>query len=75
MFLNKGGQFALSDDSHGVDQVGTRYGKLLGFVEEAGIKEIVYLEKGSSTTDVRFPNVTTNTVTLQQLKNAWPSFD
>ncbi|KAL8822540.1 MAG: hypothetical protein Q9191_006725 [Dirinaria sp. TL-2023a] len=71
LFLEKGGQFTLSDDSHGVDQVATNYDKLLQFVERTGIKEVVYLRQGSATTDARFPNISTDIVTLQDLKEIW----
>jgi len=73
VFLERRGQFALSDDSHGVDQVGTSYDRLLRFVEEIGIKEIVYLEKGSTTRDARFPNISMSTIAVQDLKALWCS--
>jgi len=73
VFLERRGQFALSDDSHGVDQVGTSYDRLLRFVEEMGIKEIVYLEKGSMTRDARFPNISMSTIAVQDLKALWCS--
>lgn len=71
MFLERKGQFALSDDSHGVDQVGTSYDRLLRFVEETGIKEIVYLEKGSTTRDARFPNISMSTIAVPDLDALW----
>jgi len=73
VFLERRGQFALSDDSHGVDQVGTSYDRLLRFVEEMGIKEIVYLEKGSTARDARFPNISMSTMAVQDLKALWCS--
>ena len=69
MFLEKGGQFTLSDDSHGVEQVGTNYHRLLQFVEETGIENIVYLEKGSTTKDTRFPSISTNSIKVQNLEH------
>lgn len=66
-----GGQFTLSDDSHGVEQVGTSYERLLRFVEETRIKEIVYFERGSTSKDIRFPNILTSTTTLHTLKERW----
>lgn len=35
-----GGRCTFSDDSHGVDQICTNYGKALGCVERAGIEEL-----------------------------------
>jgi len=42
-FLELGGQFALSDDSHGVEQVGLNYAHVLDAVRRAGIQDVVYL--------------------------------
>jgi len=52
-----GGNFTLSDDSHGIGHVATNYEKLPEFLEKAGIRTIVYFEKGSTTKDPRFPGV------------------
>lgn len=71
VFLEKGGRFTLSDDSHGVDQVATDYNRLLRFVEKVGIKEIVYFQKGSTTRDPRFPGTSMSAITLQELQETW----
>jgi len=56
-----GGHFTLSDDSHGIDQVGLNYGKVADCVRRAGIADLWYLAPavdGSSLFDNRFPSVT-----------------
>lgn len=40
-----GGRFTLSDDSHGIDQVGTNYNRLLAFIRKAGIQDIHFLKR------------------------------
>lgn len=67
-FLEMGGRFTLSDDSHGVEQVGTNYERVLQFVEETGIKEVHFLERGGVAFDQRFPNVSMSSVSLAELK-------
>ena len=42
-FRDMGGRFTLSDDSHGVAQVGLNYAKTLACVEKAGITRLVRL--------------------------------
>lgn len=49
-----GGRFAMSDDSHGTDQVGTNYPRLLQFIQKVGIKEIFYVDRDAEITDSRF---------------------
>lgn len=41
-----GGKFTLSDDSHGVEQVGTNYVRMLDYLEGLGVKEVWTFEKG-----------------------------
>lgn len=67
-FLAMGGNFTLSDDSHGKDQVGTNYGKLLDFVEVNGLSTLIYFEKDIATRDDRFPGVSTKPVSLMNIK-------
>lgn len=38
-----GGRICLSDDSHGVAQVGLNYGRMKTYLEEMGVEEIWYL--------------------------------
>lgn len=56
MFMRLGGSFVLSDDSHGIDQIGTNYAPCLAFIQKAGIKEIHYIDKGGLRNDDRFPS-------------------
>lgn len=37
LFMNMGGKFTLSDDSHGIAQVGTNFQKGIAFLEELGV--------------------------------------
>ena len=39
------GRFCLSDDSHGVDQVGLNYHKVFNFLDRVGITTLHYLER------------------------------
>ncbi|KAI9736360.1 MAG: histidinolphosphatase [Cirrosporium novae-zelandiae] len=64
-FVEKGGRFCFSDDSHAVEQVGLNYGKVVQFIEKFGIKEIYYLqsdEKGIG-------NTTVSVIAVSQLQN------
>ncbi|KAF1980062.1 histidinol phosphate phosphatase H [Bimuria novae-zelandiae CBS 107.79] len=53
-FLWMGGRFAMSDDSHGTDQIGTNYPRLLQFMRKVGIKELFYVDRNAAPTDGRF---------------------
>ncbi|KAK3906316.1 Polymerase/histidinol phosphatase-like protein [Staphylotrichum tortipilum] len=44
-WVGMGGKFTVSDDSHGVGQVGTNYGRGLGYLEELGVREVWTLER------------------------------
>ena len=63
-----GGRFVLSDDSHGTDQVGTNYPRLLDFIQKAGIKEIHYAERSASPMDVRFPHTGFTAISIASLE-------
>ena len=52
-WLKMGGKFVLSDDSHGVDQVGTCYLEAVNYLKSCGAQEIAYLEKYNALTLVR----------------------
>jgi histidinol-phosphatase (PHP family) len=71
-FLERGGRFCVSDDSHGVEQVGTNYHKLLPFLEEVGIEEIHFLgrteERREKPHDVRFPHLVVQAISVDDLK-------
>lgn len=72
-FLELGGRFALSDDSHGVDQVGLNYQRVLESVRKAGIADIHHLEAAtdpeSQTHDERFPTVQWRRVPVSELQD------
>lgn len=59
----------MSDDSHGIDQVGSHYRELLQFADNIGITQITYLENGSPTADLRFPDITTRTTELSEVQD------
>lgn len=42
-FLAMGGRLTLSDDSHGVEQVGTNYVKGFEYLENLGVEELWFL--------------------------------
>lgn len=44
-FMELGGSFVMSDDSHGVDQIGTNYERLFQFMNRIGLKKVEFLEK------------------------------
>lgn len=67
-----GGRFTLSDDSHGIDQVGANYGKVLECIKRAGVAEICHLVPamdGVDAHDSRFPNVAWKTVSISELES------
>ena len=55
MFLRLGGGFVMSDDSHGIEQIGTNYTRLLAFIQKTGIKEVYYADQAGVKKDSRFP--------------------
>jgi histidinol-phosphatase (PHP family) len=58
----------MSDDSHGTDQVGTNYARLLAFIQKAGIETIHFAAKGGETRkDSRFPNAGFSTIAVSDL--------
>jgi histidinol-phosphatase (PHP family) len=72
-FMELNGRFTLSDDSHGVEQVGLNYPRVLDAFRRSGVNEIVYLATiGSSDSqpiDERFKRVCWTTMTLDQLES------
>jgi histidinol-phosphatase (PHP family) len=72
-FVELNGRFTLSDDSHGVEQVGLNYPRVLDAIRRAGINEIVCLDAiGSSDSqaiDERFRRVFWRTIPLDQLES------
>ena len=71
-FAEMGGKFVVSDDSHGVDQVGLNYHKLLPFLEEVGIEEVCFLghteERQERPHDARFSNLVIEAISVDALK-------
>ncbi|KAL6710907.1 hypothetical protein ACN47E_006782 [Coniothyrium glycines] len=67
MFLRLGGGFVMSDDSHGVEQLGTNYARLLTFIQKVGIKVIHYVDKAGEPRDSRFPGSGFCTITVDEL--------
>ncbi|KAL5113858.1 hypothetical protein ACEQ8H_008278 [Pleosporales sp. CAS-2024a] len=67
MFLQLGGAFVMSDDSHGMDQIGTHYGRLLAFIQKAGIEKIDYVDARGIRTDARFPGAGFTSIPTSQL--------
>ncbi|MCJ1387333.1 histidinolphosphatase [Xylographa bjoerkii] len=67
-FLKMNGDFVLSDDSHGVGQVGFGFKRTVEFVEEIGIKTLIVLQRGLITRDPRFPGVFGRPVPVEGLE-------
>ncbi|KAI9367024.1 Polymerase/histidinol phosphatase-like protein [Aspergillus egyptiacus] len=69
-FLARGGRFCLSDDSHGLDQVGLNYHRVLEFVDKVGISTLHYLDlaDGKTPLDARFPRTVVRSVSVEEVK-------
>lgn len=71
-FQSLGGRFTLSDDSHGVEQVGLNYRRALDCIKEAGIEELYYLgpaEDAAEAPDQRFPSVKWQSISVEELES------
>ncbi|KAH8690863.1 Polymerase/histidinol phosphatase-like protein [Talaromyces proteolyticus] len=70
-FLSMGGRFCLSDDSHGIDQVGFGYREVLDFIDRTGITAIHYLEltQDGDAPDTRFPSTKVCSLSVEEVKN------
>ncbi|KAL4976585.1 polymerase/histidinol phosphatase-like protein [Aspergillus desertorum] len=74
-FLARGGRFCLSDDSHGLDQIGLNYARVLEFIEKkTDIRTLHYLDLGSESetqnpVDSRFPRTVVKSVSVEEMKN------
>jgi len=69
----RGGRFCLSDDSHGVDQVGLNFHKVLEFLDKLGISTLHYLQVGeplaqSTVPDARFPRTQIAAISVEDVK-------
>ncbi|MCJ1383964.1 histidinolphosphatase [Xylographa soralifera] len=67
-FSKMNGDFVLSDDSHGVSQVGFGFKRTVEFVEEIGVKTLIVLTRGLVTRDARFPGVSGRPVPVKDLE-------
>ncbi|MCJ1284493.1 histidinolphosphatase [Xylographa opegraphella] len=56
-FLKMNGAFVLSDDSHGVGQVGFGFTRAVEFMEGIGVRTLIVLQRGLMTRDARFRGV------------------
>ena len=71
--MKKGGRFTMSDDSHGVAQVGTNYDALISFIEDARLTDIVYFERGKWLSNPRTDRISAVPTTLKEVKEEWQS--
>ena len=39
-WLNMGGKFTFSDDSHGITQIATNYARTVAYLDSLGVKEV-----------------------------------
>jgi histidinol-phosphatase (PHP family) len=66
-----GGKFCLSDDSHGVEQVGLNYHQCIPYLRRNGIARLYFLERDTGKAfqprDSRFPGTTFGSLTLAEL--------
>jgi histidinol-phosphatase (PHP family) len=67
-FLGMGGMLTLSDDSHGIDHVGTNYARAIEYLESLGVKELYTLDgKGADLKN----EVSVRSVTLTSVKESF----
>lgn len=64
-----GGDFTLSDDSHGARHVGTHYGRLHEFVERIDLRVITIFKKNAATEDDPSPGVSKMTVPMANIRD------
>ena len=62
------GRFTLSDDSHGVEQLGTKYDRALQFSKTTSIQQVFCFEPGPSESGGRLENTTLRAVGLEELE-------
>ena len=67
--MTRGGQFTISDDSHGIGHIGTNYGQLLQFIRRINISDLVVLRRGSITNDDRFPGVSMTKINVAKIQH------
>lgn len=59
----------MSDDSHGVEQVGVHYEKVLEFVERTGIQDLHFFVREDATSDLRFPHTSLRSASVASIKD------
>ncbi|KZM20545.1 Histidinol-phosphatase [Ascochyta rabiei] len=68
MFSSMGGGFVLSDDSHGIEQIGTNYPRLLEYIQRTGVEKIHFATRGCGyRLDSRFPSAGFSTIAVAAL--------
>lgn len=72
-FMERGGRFCLSDDSHGVDQVASNFPRVLAFLDTTGITTLHYLDlsdgpSASPVVDDRFPRTQVRCISVDELR-------
>ena len=76
-FLDRGGRFCLSDDSHGVEQIGLNYHQVIEFLEKAGIDILYRLQMSDKPLKEppfpRFPRTEVIGVSIEEIKRQAPS--
>lgn len=65
--MRLGGRFTLSDDSHGIDQIGLNFEKVLAFMENTGIKEVYCINSGHEN-DFKAASQTARKIPMAELK-------
>jgi histidinol-phosphatase (PHP family) len=66
-----GGKFTLSDDSHGIAQVGTNFGRAIEYLESLGVKEVYTFERNVSTESSGEKSLSLNGVPLASVKGTF----
>jgi histidinol-phosphatase (PHP family) len=62
----------LSDDSHGVNEVGLNYQRVLTFISSVGMSELYYLKYApgsSNSNDARFPHIRVSSMAVSELES------
>jgi len=67
-FLKLGGKFTLSDDSHGVAQVGLNFQRVKAYLEDIGVETLWYLEREGENNATGSDAVHLATVQLKELE-------
>jgi histidinol-phosphatase (PHP family) len=71
-FLKMGGKLTLSDDSHGVAQVGTNFTRAIGYLETLGVEELFVLD-GKNGTGSHRGSTSVRSVALSNIRETFRS--